>query len=254
MDEPQTWGTPEGRAMIELLWDPPAPSARGPRQRLTLDRVVTAGMEVAGRTGADELSMRNVAQHLGVGAMSLYTYVPGRDELFELMIDRAWSDRVPADRTAPWRAQVEFHAGQAWRMYQNHPWLIRSNLWRMPLGPHVLDAQEDLYRAVGLAGLDPDTVVRVAELVESHVFGAARAQVTDTSVASRTGLTQDDYWNSRAGFWGTYFSEQRFPTMTRLWERGGFDREYADDSWEFGLGLILDGVERLRATAPDDPR
>jgi AcrR family transcriptional regulator len=243
-------GTPDGQAMVELLWNPPPPPSRGPRQKLTLDRVVTAAMEVAGTLGVDELSMRKVAQHLGVGAMSLYTYVPGKDELFELMIDRAWADRELPDRSLPWRGQVEFHAHQAWRMYQRHPWLIHSNLWRMPLGPHVLDAQEDLYRAVLLTGLDERTVVKIANLVESYVFGAARSAVTDTSQAARTGVTADAYWESRAGFWETYYSAARFPTMTRIWEAGGFDEE-PDTTWEFGLAVILDGVERLAAGPAD---
>ncbi|MEQ3550628.1 TetR/AcrR family transcriptional regulator [Pseudonocardia nematodicida] len=246
MTEQEQWGTPEGQAMIELLWDPPAPARRGPRQKLSLDEVVEAGMAVAARS-VDELSMRKVAQHLGVGAMSLYTYVPGRDELFELMIDRAWADRALPDRDLPWRAQAGFHAHEAWRMYREHPWLISSNLWRMPLGPHVLDVQEDLYRVVALTGLDPATVVRSAGLIESHVFGAARAQITDTSVASRTGASRDDYYSARAGFWGSYYSEERFPTMLRLWNAGGFDDDDPADDWEFGLGLILDGIERLAA-------
>lgn len=255
MDEPDTtWGTPAGQAMIELLWNPPLPPTRGPKQRLSVDRVVAAAMEVAGTLGIDELSMRKVAQHLGVGAMSLYTYVPGKDELFELMIDTAWGDRRPADPGLPWRTQVEFHAHEAWRMYAAHPWLIRSNLWRMPLGPHVLDAQEDLYRAVALTDLPSATVARVAGLVESHVFGAARSDVTDTSVSARTGVTQDDYWESRAGFWGTYYTPTRFPTMTRIWEQGGFDAERVEESWEFGLALILDGVERLMAGAGTRPQ
>ena len=244
-DEGAEWGTAEGRAMIRLLWDPPPPPTRGPRQKLTLDQVVTGAIEVADAHGVDELSMRKVAQHLGVGAMSLYTYVPGKDELFELMIDRAWAGRAMPDRELPWRAQVEFHAGEAWRMYQANPWLIRSNLWRMPMGPHVLDAQEDLYRAVALTGLPEGTVGRVAGLVESHVFGAARSAVTDTSLSARTGVGYDDYWESRSSFWGTYYSLERFPTMTRIWEKGGFDEEYSDEAWEFGLRLLLDGVERL---------
>ncbi len=137
--DPLTWGTPEGRHMIRLLWDPPTPAGRGPKQKLTLDQVVEAGMAVAAAEGVDKLSMRNVAAQLGVGAMSLYTYVPGRDELFELMIDRAWAARKLPDQSLPWREQVEFHAREAWAMYQSYPWLIRSNLWRMPLGPHVMD-------------------------------------------------------------------------------------------------------------------
>ena len=70
--DPLTWGTPEGRHMILLLPDPPAPAGRGPKQKLTLDQVVEAGMAVAAADGIDKLSMRNVAAQLGVGAMSLY--------------------------------------------------------------------------------------------------------------------------------------------------------------------------------------
>ncbi|KAA1394470.1 TetR/AcrR family transcriptional regulator [Aeromicrobium ginsengisoli] len=230
--------------MLRLLWDPPTPAGRGPKQKLTLDQVIDAGMAVAAADGVDKLSMRNVAAHLGVGAMSLYTYVPGRDELFELMVDRAWAGRKMPDRSAPWREQVEFHARQAWAMYQTHPWLIRSNLWRMPLGPHVMDAQEDLYRAVTLTGLPNHEVVQVAGLVESHVFGVARSVITDTSVSSNTGITADDYWDSRSSFWGTYYSPERFPTMTAIWESGAFEQSVGDKV-EFGLARLLDGVELL---------
>ena len=147
------------------------------------------------------------------------------------------------DRDAPWREQVEFHAREAWAMYDRFPWLSAANLWRMPLGPHVLDAQEDLYRAVDLTGLPPLDVARVAGLVESHVFGVARSRITDTSVSSNTGVTADEYWESRSSFWGTYYSEERFPTMTALWNAKAFDQPIGDDG--FGLEILLDGVEAL---------
>lgn len=245
--DPSTWGTPEGQHMIKLLWDPPPPPGRGPRQKLTLDQVIEAGMKVAAEAGADKLSMRNVAAVLGVGAMSLYTYVPGREELFELMVDRAWASRGKVDPSLPWREQVELHAAAAAAMYETHPWLIRSNLWRMPLGPHVMDIQEDLYRAVSLTGLPDHEAVQVTSLVEAHVFGQARSQITDRSVSSNTGMTTDDYWESRSSFWGTYYSQERFPTMTRIWEAGGFDHPPSDREVEFGLARILDGVELLIA-------
>jgi AcrR family transcriptional regulator len=242
---PPEWGTPEGRAMVELLWDPPAPSTRGPKQKLTLDRVVEEALSLAAENGVEGLSMRSLAQRLGVGAMSLYTYVPGRDELFELMIDRAWAMREPADPAKPWREQLEFHARQAWAMYERYPWMIQANLWRMPLGPHVLDSQEDLYRATLQTGLPYADVVRVASLVESFVFGAARAQITDRAQAAQTGVSTDDYWESRSSFWATYYTPERFPSMTAIWEAGGFDEGNLDDPLGFGLQRLLDGIELL---------
>jgi AcrR family transcriptional regulator len=227
--------------MIDLLWNPPPPPSKGPRQRLTLDRVVEAAMGLAADEGIDRLSMRALAARLGVGAMSLYTYVPGRDELFELMIDRAWAMRTKADASLPWRAQVEHHAREAMEMYDEYPWLVRANLWRMPLGPHVMDAQEDLYRAVEQSGLPPYDVVRVTSLVESFVFGVARSQIADRTVVAQTGISVDEYWESRMSFWGSYYQAERFPAMTRLWEAQAFD-QVPDDPLEFGLARLLDGV------------
>jgi len=244
-DPAEAWGTPEGRMMIELLWNPPEPATRGPKQRLSLDRVLDEALALAAEQGVEGLSMRTLAQRLGVGAMSLYTYVPGRDELFELMIDRAWAVRGKADPELPWRAQVEFHAREAWTMYERFPWMIQANLWRMPLGPHVLDSQEDLYRAVRLTGLEPFDVVRVASLVESFVFGAARGHITDRTLAARTGVTYDDYWESRSSFWATYYTPERFPSMTALWNEGAFDQGSGDDPLGFGLQRLLDGIELL---------
>jgi AcrR family transcriptional regulator len=242
--EPGPVGTSEGRAMLDLLWDPPVPSARGPKQRLTLVQIVEEAMALAAENGVEALSMRALATRLGVGAMSLYTYVPGRDELFELMVDRAWSVREKADPALPWRAQVEHHAREAWVMYRRFPWLVQSNLWRMPLGPHVLDVQEDLYRAVRATGLPAYDVARVTGLVESHVFGLARSRIADTSLVARTGVSNGDYWESRSSFWGTYYRRDRFPTMTWIWENRGFDQPVGEEP-EFGLGLLLDGVELL---------
>lgn len=249
MTEEPDWssmGTPEGRHMIRLLWDPPPPATRGPRQKLSLDTVVEAGMRLAERDGADALSMRKVAAELGVGAMSLYTYVPGRDELFELMVDRAWGDREHSDPQAPWRTRVTQVAEAAWAMYQAHPWLVWSSQWRMPIGPNVMDAQEDLYRALDAGRLSPLDVSRAAGLVEGHVFAHARTSIVDTRLAAQTGVSIDSYWDSRSSFWGTYFDPERFSQTVRLWEHGAFDQGLGSvEEMRFGLELILDGLEKL---------
>ena len=142
------------------------------------------------------------------------------------MIDRAWGGRALPDRDLPWRAQVEFHAHEAWRMYQEHPWLVWSNLWRMPLGPARArrpggplprGAADRARRAHGR---------RRSRAWSSRTCSGPRAAPSPTrSVSARTGVTADDYWESRAGFWTTYYSQERFPAMTRIWEAGAFDDE-----------------------------
>jgi AcrR family transcriptional regulator len=234
--------------MVGLLWNPPGPGTRGPRQRISLAQVVEGAMAVADADGFEALSMRGLARHLGVGAMSLYTYVPGRSELFELMIDRAYGERERPDPALGWRQRYETHAREGLRMYRRHPWLVHSNLWRLPLGPHVLDVNEDMLRIGADAGLGPHLRVRVASLLESYIFGIARGEIADRAEVLRTGVSRDDYWDARSGFWGTHFDPQRYPTMLATWEAGAFEESAgAEADLTFALDLILDSVERLVA-------
>lgn len=241
-------GTPAGQRMVELLWDPPGPGRRGPRQKVTLDEVIGAAVALADADGYDALSMRALAKHLGMGAMSLYTYVPGRAELFELMIDRAYAERERPDPGLGWRERYAAHAGEALAMYRRHPWLVHSNLWRLPLGPGVLDVNEDMLQVGADAGLGPELRVRVASLLESYIFGIARGEIADRTEVLRTGESRDEYWAARSGFWGSHFDPVRFPTMQATWDGGGFDAgatEGPERNLTFALDLILDSVERL---------
>ena len=108
-----------------------------------------AGVAVADAEGLDSLSMRRVANRLGVGAMSLYTYVPGRSELLELMIDTVYGEtraaRTQRRLAGPGRVPDPSSAGSC---IGRHPWLLDYNMNRLPLGPHVLDVEEAMYAAV----------------------------------------------------------------------------------------------------------
>ena len=69
--------------------------SRGPKRRTDLDSVVRAAIELADAEGLDAVSMRRVAERLGIGTMSLYTYVPGKGELLDLMLDTVYGQRSP---------------------------------------------------------------------------------------------------------------------------------------------------------------
>src|SRR4051794_2674120 len=112
---------------LTLLWrahlDPPPPSGRGPRPRFTVDDIVQAAITVADTEGLEALSMRKVADTLGVGTMSIYTYVPGRAELLHLMHDTALGELPPLPTDAPWRQALEHYARQARDLATRHPWI-----------------------------------------------------------------------------------------------------------------------------------
>jgi len=73
---------------VELLWRRQEPGRRGPKQRLSTEEVVQTAIRLADADGLEALSMRKVAQEMGVTPMSLYTYVPSKAELADLMFDR----------------------------------------------------------------------------------------------------------------------------------------------------------------------
>jgi AcrR family transcriptional regulator len=245
-------GTPEGRRAIELLWDPPAPSpSRGPRPRTSLAEVVDAGIRIADTEGLAALSMRKVASRLGIGAMSLYTYVPGRSELIELMIDRVYADHALPDPGLSWRARVEQWARATWATYGSHPWLLDYNMARLPIGPHVLDVEESLYAALYAAGFAGAQNVAISNLIRWQLIGAARSTIGDADEERHTGVSAEAYWESRASFWETYFDADRFPTMASVWADGGFD-DPAGWDFEQMLTRLLDGIEQLALRAQTD--
>ncbi|MGO1973386.1 MAG: TetR/AcrR family transcriptional regulator [Propionibacteriaceae bacterium] len=239
---PEVVRSPETDRRLALLWNPPEPSGRGRPARLTLAEVVDTGLAVAADGGLEALSMRRVARELGVGAMTLYTYVPGRTELVDLMTDRVYSDMRHAPPGTGWRAALSQWLTEFWELYQRHPWLLQTNLWRAPLAPSVLDAQEAGARCLVDTALDAVQVTHMMSLVEAALQGSARAALAEAAEGRATGMDTDDYWASMSSFWEDYFDVERYPVMTRLYTAGGYDE--LTDTFESIRDQLLDSVER----------
>jgi len=97
---PEYAGRGDPRRTLELLWGRVAPPARGPKQGLTPLEIARAAIELADADGLDGVTMRKVADRLGRSAMSLYTYVPSKAELVDLMLDTSLGE-VPASARHP---------------------------------------------------------------------------------------------------------------------------------------------------------
>lgn len=98
---------------LALLWRTSERTSRKGKPDLSVDRIVRAGIEIADAEGLAALSMRRVAERLGVGTMSLYTYVPGKAELLDVMLDTVYGETArpqdvagaggPGSRSSPRR-------------------------------------------------------------------------------------------------------------------------------------------------------
>lgn len=231
-----------------------ARKAGGRPPRLSVDAVVSAGIRIADADGLEAASMARVAAELSVATMSLYTYVPSRPDLVDLMVDEVLGSRELHDTEAGWRERIGTYAERTFAMYRAHPWLAQVSQLRPPIGPGMLAEREYVLAAVSGLGLPLGLVNTAAVTISSWVTGAARQEAEGLLLRRATGLGSDDWWRQRGELWERWFDVEAHPAMTALWNAGGFDRspdEQARDAYDYGLALLLDGIEA--AVTPATP-
>lgn len=252
-------GRGDPRRTLTLLWGLAEAPSRGPKPRLSVAEITAVAIELADADGLGALSMRRVAERLGTSAMSLYTYVPGKAELLDLILDSVLGE-LPTDYALDhgWRAAVEASARDGWDFYQRHPWVLQVSSARALLGPHELDTYETQLRLFDDLGLTGVEMARAVGVVHSFVRGAAKAVSDAWAAEQATGLSDDDWWNARAPLLDELTQDvwdKRYPIATRLNEEHAFDQldrpddstpytvQDALDTFEFGLQRVLDGIE-----------
>src|SRR5207253_2790191 len=92
---------------LELLWGLRSRPTRGPKPALTIEQIVAAAVGIADTEGLVAMSMRRVADELGVGAMTLYRYVPGKAELLDVMLDSVYGEMSRREVDGDWRAKLD---------------------------------------------------------------------------------------------------------------------------------------------------
>lgn len=242
-------GTGDPARTLALLWRTAERASRKGKPDLGVDRIVRAGIGIADTEGLAALSMRKVAEKLGVGTMSLYTYVPGKAELIDVMVDTVSgeTDR-PQDVAGGWRGRLTQIARENWALHLRHPWLLQVATSRAVLGPNVAAKYDYELRAVDGIGLTDVEMDSVLTLVLGHVQGAARGAVEAAQVEQRTGLTDEQWWQAAAPFLVRVFDPARFPLAARVGAAAGEEHGSAygpDHAFTFGLERVLDGVEVL---------
>jgi DNA-binding transcriptional regulator YhcF (GntR family) len=216
-----------------------------PEQELSLDRIVRTAIDIADTEGLPALSMRGVAARLGVAAMSLYRYVPSKDDLVLLMADTAFGEETyPANAPLEWRSRIELGARTLWTIYSRHPWLAQiGSLTRPLLVPNLMVHGEWVLRALDGHGLDPATLFDIHVLLYSHVQGLAVHLEMEAHAEAATGQSEDQWMDSRTPALRELVASGRFPTFTKV--VGAFEDGYdldLDALFEFGLTALLEGL------------
>jgi len=231
---------------LALLWRAEEPSRRGPRPRHDVDAVIAAAIALADEGGLAAVSMRALAARLGVSAMTLYGYVPGKDELMDLMLDTLYAGMERADwpEALGWRERARAVAEANRELYAQHPWAAAVSTARPPLGPGLMAKYEHELAAFDGAGLGDVERDAALSFLLAFVQGAATA-AADAAAAPGTDA---QWWEAAGPLLARAMDPERYPLAVRVGAAAGEAHGSAHDpgfAYAFGLERVLDGLAAL---------
>jgi AcrR family transcriptional regulator len=211
----------------------------GPRTPLSRERVLRAAVDIADRGGIESLTMRNLAQELGAEAMSLYYHVANKEEVLDGIVDVIVGeindvvDRIEVpSRGADWKKAVRQRILSAREVLLRHPWAPRVFETRTTTSPAVLHYFNALLGLMRDGGFSNDLAHHALHALGSRALGFSQELFVPGNDAQDEAATA-----VLAGM------ADRLPHLV------GMMMEIAQAEFEFGLDVILDGLDRLRETA-----
>jgi AcrR family transcriptional regulator len=216
-----------------------------PRAPLSRGRVLRAAVALADEGGVDALSMRRLAQELGVVPMALYKHVSSKDELLDGMVDVVVGEVDPPPGGVDWKAAIRQRVLSARRALLRHPWasqVIESRNHPTPTVLAYMDSMIGIFRA---GGFSVDLTHHAIHAMGSRLLGFSQELFDDS--ANVDPAAQAEMLRAFAG---------SYPYITEIvtaitHDEGSVVGQGCDDQFEFefALDLMLDGLDRLRGTA-----
>jgi AcrR family transcriptional regulator len=232
---------------LRALWGEDLAVRRGPKPTLSVVAIAEAAIAIADADGLGAVSMAAVAKRLGFTTMSLYRYVDSKDDLQLVMVDVALGPPPPLDGRRGWRRRLTGWAHEEYARLVSHPWVLDVRIGTPPLGPNALAWMDSGLRILGQAGLESQPAASALLLVDGYV----RSQATLAQQYADPEGTR--LWAERVR---ALADPEEFPALGAALVAGVFDDSSAEqdgfpgDEFEFGLGLVLDGISHLGGRRP----
>ncbi len=217
--------------------------ANAPRQPLTKERVLQAAVDVADRDGLGALTMRRLGTELGFEAMAIYKHVANKEEILEGMLELVIGRIEIPEEGADWKDAMRRRAISAREVLTRHSWAIGLLEAGTATGPTSLRYFNAILGNLRSAGFPMEHAAHAFSLLDSYVYGQVIQEIslsfdtseeaTETARSTLEQTTMDDY-----------------PHLAAMYQHALTYRYSFDDEFEFGLDLILDGLERNRSTPP----
>ena len=217
---------------------------RGPRPRHTRQDVAQAAIAIADADGIDKVTFRAVAARLGVGAMSLYSYVPDKQALVYAMVEEVAAELRLPELTGDWRADLHAFAGEQRVLLHRHPWLITETSHLQPLGPGILAQLDWALGALAPTGLPAAESLTTIAMLNWFISGIVRGEL-----AMRTAPPADSAQAAeQARQLGELLATGRFPRFAAAVAQAGPPAPGTDARPHFDwlLDRVLDGLIGVR--------
>lgn len=233
-------GMREGAAMVRREQEP--------RVRLNRDRVLRAAVSLADEIGIDALSMRRLAQELGVVPMALYKHVANKEELLDGMVEVIIGEIDAPELQADWRTAVRLRVLSARRALHRHSWSRQAIESRTTKTPAVLDYLDSFIGMFLAGGFSADLTHHVLHAIGGRMWGFTQELFDDTGghESARAAPAPSDTASMMQ-------MAERYPNIVLMASTATHDEasvvgQGCDDQFEFefALDLLLDGIERLR--------
>ncbi|MEU7961706.1 TetR/AcrR family transcriptional regulator [Micromonospora humida] len=219
------------------------------RTPLSRDRILRAAVTLADGAGIESLSMRNLAQELGVVPMALYKHVANKDELLDGMIDVVVGEIEPLTPGVGWQPAIRRRVLSARQVLRRHPWASLAIESRSTATPAVLGYLDSMIGALRAGGLSADLTHHVMHALGSRILGFSQELFDASRQAGRTGPTAPTPPAPLPPEVAARFPHVAEVATAAAHDTGSVVGAGCDDQFEFefALDLLLDGIERLRA-------
>jgi AcrR family transcriptional regulator len=212
-----------------------------PRPQLSRESVVAAALAVVEAEGGDGLTMRRVAEEIGVSASALYGYVANKEELVQLVLEQIMAEIPVPEPTGRWEDFVRAFARGTYDVFRRHPGVAGLTLGRVPFGPAMLPGAERMLAELRAAGLPDQVAAYVGDLGSLYVGAVAYEQEVSA-------VPDEGEFSADAARWLRSLPRETFPNLVEL--AGTLVAGDASDRFEWGLDVLIRGLASYLTTPP----
>ncbi len=212
-----------------------------PRVPLSKERVLRAAVALADEGGIESLTMRKLAQELGVEAMSLYYHVANKNDILDGMVDVVFSEIGLPPGGVGWKTAMRERAISTRKVLSLHPWATSMMQSRPNPGPALLRHHDWVIGTLRESEFSIELTAHAFSAMDAYIYGFALQEETlPFDAAEEVAAIAEAFLEN--------FPSDEYPYLAELSVehimKPGYD--YGDE-FEFGLDLVLDGLERAQA-------